>query len=299
MYLKKPKASTDPRLRSLLQKAVRRGADCIVEAAIRNIIALGDRAWLRSRAVVITFEESWPLAQSLVLTKDQQTKETALLRVSHATKQKDAAGLGALAFAFHKGDQSMLDLVPSQRVLRVVSEGLDRPNAYFNWALSQCSSAESCRVVTAAHDYLAAATWGWDKATILAAAFLAVSGGVPTLPPSEPTISQFSYWVALDKHTPEGKEAIRRVAAKCSIPYRQLIWTSFYCESAIVNSLEPSVWFEIERTWRLRKAGLTTETAMDLWNRIRPILSSELSAAAESLRTQVERQIVSQGNLFT
>jgi len=299
MYVKKPKASTDPRLRSLLQKAVRRGADYIVEAAIRNLIAIGDQAWLRSRAVVITFEESWPLARSLVLTKDQQTKETTLLRVSHATKQKDAAGLGALAFAFHEGDQSMLDIVPSKLALRVVSEGLDRPNAYFDWALSQCSSEESRRVVIAARDYLAAATWGWDKATILAAAFLAASGGVPTLPPCESTVSDFPYWVALDKHTPEGKEAFRRVSTKYGIAYRQLIWASFYCESATVNALEPSAWFEVERSWRLRKAGLNTQTAMELWGHLRPVISAELSATAESLRSQVEHQAVRQRNLFT
>jgi len=299
MYLKKPKASTDPRIRSLLQKAVRRGVDYIVEAAVRKLMSLGDQAWLRSRAVVITFEDSWPLAQNLVLTKDQQTKEIALLRVTHATKQKDAAGLGALAFAFHEGDQSMLDIVPSRLALRVVSKGLDRPNAYFEWALSQCSSEETRRVVIAARNYLAAATWGWDKATILAAAFLAASGGVPTLPPSESTISDFPYWVALDKHTPEGKEAFRRVATEYRIAYRQIIWASFYCESAIVNALEPSAWFEVERSWRLRKAGLNMQTAMELWGHLRPIISAELSATAENLRLQIEHQGVRQGNLFT
>ena len=69
MYLKKPKASTDPRLRSLLQKAVRRGADCIVQAAIRNIIALGDRAWLRSRAVVLTRQEGRSEPDSVLSTR--------------------------------------------------------------------------------------------------------------------------------------------------------------------------------------------------------------------------------------
>ena len=269
-----------------------------MEAAIHKLISLGDRAWLRSRTVVITFEESWPLAQNLVLTRDQQTKEIALLRVTHATKQKDAAGLGALAFAFHEGDQSMLNLVPSKLALRVVSKGLDRPNAYFDSALSQCSSVESRRVVIAARNYLAAATWGWDKATILAAAFLAASGSVPTLPPSESTVSDFPYWVALDKHTPEGKAAFRRVATKYGIAYRQLIWAGFYCESAIVNALEPSAWFEVERSWRLRKAGLNMQTAMELWGRLRPMISAELSATAESLRSQVEHQAVRQGNLF-
>ncbi|MFC1967632.1 hypothetical protein ACFLV2_03250, partial [Chloroflexota bacterium] len=91
----------------------------MVQASIRKIIANGDQTWLRSRAIVITFEEAWPLAQDLVITKDQQSKENALLRVSRSTKQKDAAGLGALAFAFHEGDKSMLDIVPSKRNLQL------------------------------------------------------------------------------------------------------------------------------------------------------------------------------------
>ncbi len=289
MYLKKLRASTNPRLRSLLQKAVRRGAGDIVQATISNIITLGDRAWLRSRAVVITFEESWPLAQSLALTKDQQTKETALLRVSHATKQKDAAGLGALAFAYHEGDRSMLDIVLSKHALQIVAEGLDRPKDYFEWALSQCSSEESHCVVMAARDYIAAATWGWDKATILAAAFLATSG-VPTLLPAKSTVSDFPYWVALDKHTPEGKEAFRRVGIKCRVAYRQLIWAGFYCESTVVNALEPSAWFDVERFWRLRKAGLNPENAERLWIRLRPVIRNELETTAADLRLQIESQ---------
>ena len=104
MYLKKPRTTTDPRLRSLLQKAVRRGASDIAGAAVHNLLTLGDQAWLRSRAVVITFEESWPLALGLTLTRDPISKVDALLRVSHAVKQKDAAGMGALAFALHEGD---------------------------------------------------------------------------------------------------------------------------------------------------------------------------------------------------
>jgi hypothetical protein len=298
MYLKKTKASTDPRLRSLLQKAVRRGADHIVAAAIRRLIMIGDQAWLRSRAIVITFEEAWPLAKNLKISKDQYTKELALIRVAHTTKQKDAAGLGALAFAFHEGDHSMLDIVPSQRILHIISEGLNRPSDYFRWALSQCSSEDGNRVVTAAKEYLPAATWGWDKTTILAGAFLAASNEVPNLPLVNNGNSQFPYWVALDKHTPEGKEVFRKVAKKYKLSYRQLIWTSFYLESAAVNALAPSPWFEAEQVWRLRKAGLNLQAATDLWDHVRPIISAELFDSAETLRSQIETQDADHPKLF-
>jgi hypothetical protein len=65
MFVKKRKDSTDPRLRSLLQKAVRRGHSAVVQNTARRLDAARDRTWLRSRAVVITFEECWPLAQQL------------------------------------------------------------------------------------------------------------------------------------------------------------------------------------------------------------------------------------------
>jgi hypothetical protein len=299
MYLKPRKASTDPQMRSLLQKAVRRGADAAVEATTRSILDLGDRAWLRSRSVVITFEEAWPLAQSLSLTRDQDTRLAALLRVSRATKQKDAAGLGALAFALHEGDESMLDLVPSDEALQLVAAGLDQPAEHFKWTLARCSSAAGQAVIEAAKRYLPSATWGWDKATILAAAYLAGSGEVPDPKPAGPSVRAFPYWVALDKHTPEGKDALRKVAATWHLSYRQLIWAGFYFESALVNASEPSQWFQIEQCWRLRKAGLDSKSAEDLWRRVRPLLSAQLSSEGERLRARVERHASSQGHLFS
>jgi len=298
MFLKKPSASTDPRLRSLLQKAVRRGADHLVQATTRTLIYKGDTTWLRSRTVVITFEEAWPLAQNLVLTKDQLTREKALLSVSHTSKQKDAAGLGALAFAFHEGDHSMLDLVPSKHAIVLVSEALNRPHAFLEWALTQSTTEESHHIILAARKYLPAATWGWDKATILAAAYFAACESVPILSNVYSNISNFPYWVALDKHTPEGKEVFKKIASHCGITYRQLIWTSFYFESATVNSLEPSLWFETERSWRLRKAGLNDRMASELWCKIQATVARELFTAAEKLRLQVEIQSTNQGNLF-
>ncbi len=299
MFLKKPRASTDPCLRSLLQKATRRGATCVVESAARHITALGDRAWLRSRTVVITFEECWPLAGSLHLVRGEKSKIDWLCRVAQAAKQKDAAGLGALAFALHEGDEAALDIVLSKHSVRIVSEGLRRPAAFFDWALAQCSSAASQRVVSVAREYLSAATWGWDKATILAGAFLAATGGVPNLPSSAAALSAFPYWVALDKHTPEGKTALKRIGARYGHPYRHLIWAGFYCESTVVNALEPSPWFEAERTWRLRKAGLDFQSAVTLWERVRPLLEAELIASADALRARVELPESGQGTFLS
>src|SRR5579872_4450656 len=127
MFLKTPRASTDQRVRSLLQKAARRGYQNIVELAFTHLNRTGDKTWLRSRAIVITFEESWPLAESLKVHQEASSKLSALLSVTTHSKQKDAAGLGALAYAYQEGDRSMLDCIPDQRMLKIVSEAMRRP----------------------------------------------------------------------------------------------------------------------------------------------------------------------------
>lgn len=288
MFLKAPKASTDQRVRSLLQKAARRGYSQVVELALARLDASGDKTWLRSRAVVITFEECWPLAGSLSIDRQLSSKRNALLSVAKAAKQKDAAGLGALGHAYQEGDQSMLDCVPDRYQLRIVSQAIQRPGGFFEWVLSQSRTQRSTDVIRSSERYLAAATWPWDKASILAGALLATIGDIPTMESAERPREEFPYWVALDKHTPEGKIVLTEVAKEVNSSYRRLIWASFYCESARVNRLLPSPWWDAEKTWRLRRAGLSSDAAEELWSRARPLVSRRLESKAASLKEFVE-----------
>ena len=288
MFFKAPKESTDPRVRSLLQKAARRGFGHVVERTIVHLEQTGDQAWLRSRAVVITFEECWPLAVSLAITSGPSSKRSALSSVSKAAKQKDAAGLGALAYAYHEGDRSMLDCVPDPDLLEVVSEGLGRPPQFFDWLREKAKSEASRDVIGAAQQYLPAASWPWDKACILGAALLSTAGEVPEVEPAEVEKEEFPYWVALDKHTPQGKDALNETARQVDASYRQLIWASFYCESAVVNRLLPSPWWEAEKTWRLRRAGLTVASAQTLWSRASGLIRDHLSSEAAALQALID-----------
>lgn len=288
MFLKAPRASTDQRVRSLLQKAARRGHVDVVDAAVTWLDRNGDATWLRSRTVIITFEECWPLAASLVIDRELASKRNALSRATRATKQKDAAGLGALAYAFHEGDQSMVECVPDVRTLKMVAEALKRPKEFFEWARGQNGADQAADIVRFAQRYLSVATWPWDKACILGGALLAVLAPVPHLPSAEPPCDEFPYWVALDKHTPEGKSSLREIAKQLNSSYRKLIWAGFYCESAAVNNLLPSPWWEAEKKWRLRRAELSPESAEELWGRVRPVLSEHLKERAITLKRTVE-----------
>ncbi|MCI0720794.1 MAG: hypothetical protein L0338_17770 [Acidobacteria bacterium] len=272
----------------MLQKAARRGYPHVVELALGRLHNNGDKTWLRSRTIVITFEECWPLAASLSISRELSSKRAALLGVTNAAKQKDAAGLGALAYAYQEGDQSMLDCVPDPSILRIVSEALQRPRAFFKWVLGQSRARRVGDVISSAERYLSAATWQWDKACILAGAVLATIGDMPTIESVGPTSGDFPYWVALDKHTPEGKVALAEVAKQVHTSYRRLIWASFYYESACVNRLLTSPWWEAEKTWRLRRAGLSPSEAGELWSRASSLVRERLLREAASLKVLVE-----------
>ncbi len=290
MFLKQRKASTDPRLRSLLQKAVRRGFVPIVDRVATRLDVIGDSTWLRSRAVVITFEECWPLGGSISIDRGLSSKLAVLIAATGAAKDKDAAGLGALAHAYREGDRSMVNSVPEKRMLKIVAEALGRPREFFRWVVGETKSQKSSDIVRAAQEYLPVATWQWDKACILAGALLATTADLPTTDLTNPpeATEDFPYWVALDKHTDEGKTALREVAVQIKARYRQLIWASFYCESTQVNSLLPSPWFAAERAWRFARAGVSLDSATELWLRARPLVRERLTDAAQSLRSLVE-----------
>lgn len=275
----------------MLQKAARRGNGDVVQFASARLDANGDKSWLRSRAIVITFEECWPLAAELWIDRELSSKQSALLRVSGAAKQKDAAGLGALAHAYKEGDRSMLDCVPDQYTLRIVSEALRRPSAFFDWVVGQSLYQRTTDIILAAQRYLSAATWEWDKACILAGALLSTLGRPPSIESAEAPSQEFPYWVALDKHTPEGKLALNEVAKQIHTSYRRLIWASFYCESAFVKRLLPSPWWDAERTWRLRRAGLSCDAASELWSNARPLVRRRLEVGAASLKEFVEADL--------
>jgi len=289
MNLKPRKPSTDPSLRSLLQKAARRGFEEVVSATARRLLSIGDATWLRSRAVVVTFEECWPLAAQLAISRDPDSKVGALRAVTQSTKQKDAAGLGALAFAFSEGDRTTLQAVPDEWYVRMVSEALARPAAFFEWATKRAGEDSAVSIVAASQQYLPAATWGWDKACIIAGALLAVTSPVPQCSTAPSPSGLFPYWVALDKHTPDGKEILQEVATRLAVPYRHLIWSGFYFESASVNLLASSPWFEAERRWRFSRTGLTVDEAAELWERVRAPVAESLSERANALRDSIER----------
>lgn len=270
-----------PLLRSLLQKSVRRGYEDLSQKVAFTLASRGDSAWLHARAGVIVFEECWPCAHLL----NSGTPSVLTLReVAVSFKNKDAAGLGALAHAALGGDVTAIKQAHDPIAVKIVTAALKRPEGFFKWALAECSCESQTAVVLAARSFFVRASWPWDKAFMAAGAYLSCQKGTPQVSrcdqlPKTP----FPFWSAVDKHTPQGKIALRRVASALHLQELQLQWASFYFESAKTNILTSSPWWECEVEWRLSALGLSLKEAEEMWVYASPHIQRAVQEQASAL----------------
>lgn len=286
-YLNTSQATASrPLLRSLLQKAVRRGYADLAEKTAFLLASQGDSAWLHSRTGVIVFEECWPNAHLL---RSHSPSTVTLQEIAVAVKNKDAAGLGSLSHALAEGDLTVLDYAYQRRAVKIVAAALKRPEDFFKWAKSQCQNERQSNVVLSARLFFSRASWPWDKAFLAAGAYLSIesdlqdtahSSRVPTIP--------FPYWTAIDKHTPQGKIALRNVAAEGRLSEEKLQWASFYFESARCNEMVECPWWECEASWRFNTLGLSLKAAEKIWTDNADQVKTTLQGQAEVLCRMIE-----------
>ncbi|MCY3551627.1 MAG: hypothetical protein OXH39_14300 [Candidatus Poribacteria bacterium] len=274
MLTYKVNPNTHQDYRSLLQKAVRRSDDTLVTKVVDQLYKVDDAAWLKRRTGVIIAEECWPLMAKWELPKKLEEQQAAikdiLSQVALSKKFKDAAGLGSLAYALSEGDSSVLTGSDEDYYIKRIRDAIKDGKTYWKWAISQCSNDPVTRLVTQAERAYRKAGWPWDKAFIQATAYLAIRDGIPKWRPVPNVKAKFPFWVALDKHTPQGKMALREVSKKTGVSWRQLNWVSFYCESGHVDNSIPSRWWDREVEWRLSKVGLSFNMAKSMWTEARP-----------------------------
>ena len=276
--MKSTQSDIDAKYRSLLQKAVRRGNEELVyiTSAIVATLASRDKNWFRTRAAIITFEDCWPLGAELVFNRKFYSKVAVLVKAARSIKAKDATGLGYLAYALAGNDHTVLDGSADDRHIKIVAQGVQRPDDFWQWVERQKKSRDADALIENAFQFRNAGR-PRDRATILAAAYLAVASDIPLYYPSESTDQQFPYWVVFDKHTPQGQRVFRDIARDLYIPLHQLEWTSFYFEGAATNASIYSPWWGRFCRWRFNKINLPPEEAHLLWEPVEPQIKAALA----------------------
>jgi hypothetical protein len=290
----KSRADNDARYRSLLQKAVRRGHMDLVYTTSALLESLGskDKDWYRTRAAIITFEECWPFGCELSFNRKFHSKVAALIKVTQVQKIRDASGLGHLAYALHKGDASVYDGSPDDRHIRIVANAIQRPDDFWQWISTQKASEQQAALIANAmrfkHD-----GWPRDKAVIQAAAYLAITADSRKPTPSPPVDETFPFWVVFDRHSPEGKLALRDVARDLHIQLPQLEWTCFYYEGSKTNGDASSNWWDRRCKWHFQKVGLAAEEAHLLWEPAKQQVINALAREARQLKSELYRWKIS------
>jgi hypothetical protein len=257
----------DPRYRSLLQKAVRRGNVDLVFTISALIESLGpaEKRWMTSQTAIITFEECWPLGSQLVFNKQFHSKVAALVQVACVTKAKDAAGLGYLAHVLMEGDISVLGSDEDDRHIKIMAQAIERPKDFWKWVDSQKKTEVQRSLIKNAIKYRNAGSV-LDRSVLQAAAYLAVTDRFPEIKQSPESDQKFPYWIVFDGHTTEGHHVMRDISRDLHMPLAQLEWASFYFEGALTNAETRSKWWERRCRWHFQKIGLPAEEAHLLWD---------------------------------
>ncbi|MGH2639875.1 MAG: hypothetical protein ACRDF4_11460 [Rhabdochlamydiaceae bacterium] len=284
--MKKTSPSTHQACRSLLQKAVRRGDVYLTEQVARHLYEIKDAEWLKKRTLVITFEECWPLGAELHLPLNFEDVLYMLGRIATARKMKDATGLGSLAYEYSTGVSTvLLGEEALDRDIQTIARAIKEPQRFWNWAIKQCSQdSQKAQFVQMAKDAHRRGGWPWDLAFMQAAAYLAITKGIPSVTPSTQALIECPLWVALDKHTAQGKDALRKAAKLVGVTSRQLMWISFYCESALTNESSESYWWSREIQWRLHQFELDYEKAKSIWEKAQQLIPDILGEETTELQ---------------
>ena len=288
--MKKSRSETHARYRSLLQKAVRHGHAELVLTTSALLSSLGPREknWFRTRTAIITFEESWPLGTQLIFNKKFHSKVAALIKVTRSQKARDATGLGYLAYALMDGDTSVLNGTEQDRALKIIANATQRPSDFWTWIESQPKSNQQASLIEKAR-YFKNDGLPVDKAIIQSAAYLALTDDIPSPKELPAPDNTFPFWIAFDRHTPEGRATLHDIARDLHIPLPQLEWSCYYFEGALANAVLTSKWWDRYCGWRFQKIGLPSEEAHLLWEPAKKQVVEALSDDSRKLQKDLYR----------
>ena len=278
----------DSRFRSLLQKAVRRGNLELVytTSALIQSLSFREKNWFRNRSAIITFEECWPLGAELLFNKKFHSKAAVLIKVARSVKARDATGLGYLAYRLFEGDRSVLDGNADDRHIKIIADAIRRPEDFWQWLEREAADGDRGHLVTNAMTFKNAGR-PRDRAVIQSAAYLAATGDLPAPGAAATEEEPFPYWIAFDRHTPQGQRVLNDLSRDLHVGLKQLEWTLFYFEGGLANAAVPSRWWDRNCSWRFSRLGLPVEEAHLLWEPIKPQVIQALAEDSRRLHHEI------------
>jgi hypothetical protein len=252
----------------------------MVNSVLQYFLQTGQDKWLRNRLPVITAEECWPYLSNP--THNYITLTTAI-------KNKDAAGLGSVALAYKNKSY----YVPSDPETMEVAELLERPNYFFeNTRNYKLDYPQHVFMEKAKEAYRKSSHEG-DKATALAAAYLVAKHPMPEVSyvaqPTQPTQPEFPIWIAFDKHTTLGGDAIVEAARSIGVDASEALCIAFYIEGSKCSNLAPSPWWELYLKCRYFAHNISPEEAQNKWDRLVPVLKDMLKDRVEDIKDILSR----------
>jgi hypothetical protein len=276
--MRKASPETDQASRSLLQKAVRRGDWEMVHKTFSYIYYNEGLDWLRSRLAVMVTEECWSYIPEVSFDIDVDIILKHYYEITSSVKSRDASGLGAMSYAYLEKGQDLFLNFDVNLEIRTIRGAILKQIDFWNWIKEEANSKgdEVIKFVDNSHSCFKKSGWPWDRAFAQSAAFLrAINNFNPVRKITDLKI-ETPYWVGLDKHTNEGKLAMRKVAKRNGLDSNLLMWLSFYFESALVNELEYSIWWEKEIDWRMENLNIDRIKGFKIWSEIKGQVENEL-----------------------
>lgn len=273
--------------RSILQKAVRRGNENLVEKVVNYLTNIGDQTWLKNRLVIMVYEECWMYANALRLDTNLMEQYKSLAK---AVKNKNAAGLASLAIKHtEKTNGIIINDEETNNSIRSVALGIELQDKFWNLLKLESGYNDNRRNIEIAQQHIKRASFPEDKAMFLAAAYLSVNYPVPEVQMIEPNNDpNFPYWIAIDKHTGRGREIYIEACREINLDSFAGMQFGFYMEGSKCNQMQLSPFWEQMKTWQFKILGFTLEQATEKWEKLKPLVIKKTKSTVDSMIQRIE-----------
>jgi len=260
--------------RSLLQKAVRRGNEYVVDKVFRYLLLNDNKLWLKKRLVVMGYEECWAFADKLNTNCSNYELLQQYKALSSKMKNKNADGLAGLARKLNEYEKSVLvGSEEEQKAIQSVANALKYPEEFWKWIQSEKYYQENKFRIERAKKDVNRKTISDDSSMMFAAAYLAAKYPIPeTNSVDLDNEKDFPYWIAVDKHTSVGREAYIEACNSIDLMPMRGMHLGFYLEGSVCNEVVQSPFWDYMVNWYLNHIGFTREEAKNKWEELKSIL---------------------------